>query len=312
MRSWPRLAVTIASSVALAAAGCAGIDIESPPASGGAASSPSPPATSPPPSPEPSPTPTPPPRLLLRIGAIGDYGTGAADQALVAARMCRVHRRLGLDLVVTTGDNIYPDGDPARFDDAFFEPYRCLLDAGVPWHASLGNHDVLTDGGRPVVDEPAFGMKGRRYVIVRGRVQIVFEDSNSLDLDWLREATRARPGVAWTIVVFHHPVLSPGTGHGSTPGLRPVLPRLFARRGVDVVLNGHDHIYSISKPRRGIRYVVTGGGGAPLYGCSEQAYVDRCVARHHFVVVELHTDRVSGRAFAPRGRAFDRWTTRGI
>jgi hypothetical protein len=40
---------------------------------------------------------------------------------------------------------------------------------------------------------------------------------------------------------------------------------LLADGGVDLVLNGHDHTYERFGPIGGTAFVVTGGGGAPLY-----------------------------------------------
>jgi hypothetical protein len=39
---------------------------------------------------------------------------------------------------------------------------------------------------------------------------------------------------------------------------------LFERYGVDAVFSGHDHCYSRAE-KNGVRYFVSGGGGAPLY-----------------------------------------------
>ena len=269
------------------------------------------PTRSPSPRPSPTPTGTPVPPADLGFAVVGDFGTGAADEIAVATRMCRWRERHPFRLVITTGDNIYPDGAPGRFEAAFFDPFACLLEEGVRFRAVLGNHDILTDGGAPELETPEFGMKGRNYVVRTGGVRFVLVDSNALDRAWLGRATRPEPGDRWTVVSFHHPVYSPGTGHGSTPGFRPDLPRLFRRRGVDLVLSGHDHIYAVTKPLRRIRYVVTGGGGAPLYGCSEQWFSERCEERHHFLWVRARTRGIRVRAVPPTGPPFHDFRTTG-
>jgi 3',5'-cyclic AMP phosphodiesterase CpdA len=250
---------------------------------------------------------------LLRFAVIGDYGSGFPSQQEVADRMCEWRADHPYDLVVTTGDNIYPDGSRRYFQRRFFSPYDCLLSDGVQFRASLGNHDYLTERGRDVLDEPAFGMPKRNYVLRTNGVRFVVADSNVLDREWLSEATRARALDRWTIVVFHHPVYSPGSHpeRGSTPGYRPSLPRLFEARGVDLVLNGHDHIYFASDPLRKIRYVVTGGGGASLYPCGDAWYVVECQSRNHFLYVVVGPDRISVRAIGPVGPPFHRFSTTG-
>ena len=246
----------------------------------------------------------------LAFAVIGDFGARTLDQLSVAARMCQWHEDHPFELVVTTGDNIYPDGSPELFEESFFLPYKCLFDAGVEWHASLGNHDYVTDQGRPELGEPAFGMKGPNYVVRGSGVRFVIANSNALDREWLKEELPAEPGDRWTVVVFHHPVLSPGL-HGSTEGFDD-LPQLFEKNGVDLVLNGHDHMYAVSKPQDGIRYVVTGGGGANLYPCLPDASTDVCELEHHFLYVEAGDDRIVVTAVPAQGPPFDRFRTKGL
>jgi 3',5'-cyclic AMP phosphodiesterase CpdA len=247
----------------------------------------------------------------VRFAVIGDYGSGFVSQDLVAERMCRWREDHDFKLVVTTGDNIYPDGSRRYFSDKFFEPYFCLLNDGVRFRASLGNHDRQTRLGRDVIDEPAFGMPSRNYIVRNKGVRFVFADSSALDREWLSQALVARPDDRWTIVVFHHPVYTAGTYKADAARLRPELPRLFEERGVDLVLNGHDHLYFASKSLRRIRYVVTGGGGATLYRCTEVWYSAECQARNHFLYVVAGPDRITVRAIPTTGPPFHRFATRG-
>ncbi|MEA2452484.1 MAG: hypothetical protein QOG04_1194 [Actinomycetota bacterium] len=261
------------------------------------------------PSATPSATPTPVP--AFRFAVIGDYGSGWPSQHDVAQRMCDWREDHPFDDVITTGDNIYPDGSKQYFQRGFFSPYDCLLSNDVEFHASLGNHDYVTRRGGDVLDEPAFGIPKRNYVYREGGVRFVIADSNVLNREWLSDALKPLAEDRWTVVVFHHPVYSPSPERPTEPGFRPSLPRLFRKRGVDLVLNGHAHIYFASKPLRRIRYVITGGGGASLYSCSTKWYVHECQARNHFVYVAATADRLTVRAIAPNGPPFDKFTTTG-
>lgn len=245
------------------------------------------------------------------FAVIGDFGTGGTVQKAIAKRMCRWRRRHPFDVVITTGDNVYPDGAPSRFRSEFVRPYRCLRRRGVEFHASLGNHDAITHGGAKEVANPKFGMPSRNYVYRVGGVRFVVADSNALKRQWLRKALVPEDGDRWTIPVFHYPVYSPGNEHGSTPGYRPSLPKMFRRKGVDLVLNGHDHIYSVTKNLRGIRYVVTGGGGGPLYGCTDRSYAATCKAVNHFLYVTTTANRISGEAVPASGPPIDTFSTTG-
>ena len=258
--------------------------------------------------PSPSPSSSPP---GFRFAVLGDYGSGSATQHEVADRMCAWREEHPFEDVITTGDNIYPDGDERYFQRNLFAPYACLFDDDVEFHASLGNHDFVTRRGGDILDEPAFGMPKRNYVYREGGVRFVMVDSNVLDREWLSSALRPRATDRWTVVAFHHPVYSIGP-HGSTPGYRPSLPRLFEQRGVDLVLNGHDHLYMATKRLRRIVYVVTGGGGASLYGCgTSRWFVETCVARNHFLYVVAEADRIRVRAVPSSGEPFHRFSTTG-
>jgi Calcineurin-like phosphoesterase len=237
---------------------------------------------------------------------LGDWGTGLNASDRVAERMCKWRKKHPFNLVVTTGDNIYPSGSASDFEDNFFDPFSCLLDNGVRWRSALGNHDVITDNGQPELDEPAFGMKARNYVVRMSGVRFVVANSNNIRRGWLRRKLGADEGDAWTIVAFHHPVFSPGD-HGSTPGFADWMPKLFARKGVDLVVNGHDHLYSVTRPVREIRYVVTGGGGTSLYDCHDEPHVVLCRERHHFLYVRVDEDAMTVRAVPAKGKVFDRF-----
>lgn len=260
-----------------------------------------------------SPTPTEPPPAgepMLRFAVIGDLGSGSSEQYQVADRMCSWRRNNPFDLVLTTGDNIYDAGEPENFEEKFFRPYACLLEDGVRFRAVLGNHDIGTRNGRPELNEPAFGMKGRNYVVRKNGVRFVMWESNYSKKGWLRRNLRTEPGDRWTVVSFHHPVFSPGP-HGPTEGYRPSLPRLFARKGVDLVLNAHDHVYASIPRKRGVRYVVTGGGGAGLYGCDNPEAAEYCASRYHFLSVVAGTDRIVVEAVPISGPPFHSFATKG-
>jgi hypothetical protein len=247
----------------------------------------------------------------LNFAVIGDFGDGSRAEHAVTRRMCSYRSKHPFGVLITVGDNVYPEGAPRRFRWRFVRPLSCLVDAGVDVHASLGNHDVVTNDGWPEISDARFGMENRNYVVREKGVGFVIADSNHLNRSWLRSALRAEAGDRWTIVVFHHPVYSGGSVHGSTPGYRPGLPRMFRRHGVDLVLNGHDHVYSVTKPLHKIRYVVTGGGGAELYPCAWRWFLEKCRSRHGFLYVHAGSKILRVKAVSSDGDLMDRFVTMG-
>jgi hypothetical protein len=141
----------------------------------------------------------------------------------------------------------------------FERPYKSLLDAGVKFYASLGNHDKTSNDAYKL-----FNMGGERYYTYgRNNVRFLVLDSNYLDppqLAWLESALRDAKE-AWKIAYFHHPLYSDGGRHGSEIELRAKLEPLFVKYGVNVVYAGHDHIYERIQPQKGIYYFVSGSAG---------------------------------------------------
>ncbi len=77
----------------------------------------------------------------VRFAVIGDSGTGDKDQYEVAKEMEGYRAAVKYDFVIMLGDNIYGGHGPEDFTRKFELPYKPLLDAGVKFYASLGNHD---------------------------------------------------------------------------------------------------------------------------------------------------------------------------
>ena len=195
----------------------------------------------------------------LKFAALGDNGTGGPAEYDVGRQMVAYHERFPFELVIMLGDNLYGRQEPRDFVDKFEEPYRPLLNAGVQFYASLGNHDNPRQQAYP-----PFHLGGARYYTYGTQnVRFFALDSNLLDakqLAWIESALRQSQD-DWKICYFHHPLYSDGKTHGSQVDLRVALEPLFVKYGVNVVFSGHDHVYERIKPQKGITYFVSGAGG---------------------------------------------------
>ena len=195
---------------------------------------------------------------------IGDFGTGGADQYAVAEAIRGWAEAHPVDALVTTGDNIYQNGRPDRFDEAWHRPYGWVAERDIEVVAALGNHDVRTFAGRPVMR--LLDMPGPWYAHRLGPVELVVLDGNSPEHEEQRRfmaRVLRESAAAWQVVVVHHPPYSCAEEHGGSAEVRALVPAL-ARGGADVVLSGHDHVYQRFPPIGGITYLVSGGGGADL------------------------------------------------
>jgi predicted MPP superfamily phosphohydrolase len=197
----------------------------------------------------------------LKFAVLGDFGTGDRGQLQLAEQMAKLRARFPFELVITVGDNIYGGERPQDLKRKFEDPYKPLLDAGVKFYASLGNHD-----DRAQSRYAPFNMNGNTYYSFKAPKEDVRFFALETDyptpkqLAWI-EQELSGSGENWKIPFFHHPLYSSGGRHGSDSGLRAALEPLFLEYGVSVVFTGHDHFYERIKPQKGIVYFVTGSGG---------------------------------------------------
>jgi 3',5'-cyclic AMP phosphodiesterase CpdA len=196
----------------------------------------------------------------VRMAAIGDMGTGDKSQYDVSQRMAEAHTTFPFDFVIMLGDNIYGGSTPQDFERKFSIPYKPLLDAGVKFYATLGNHDNTNERFYA-----AYNMNGLAYyTFKKGNVHFFALNSNYMDptqLAWLENELKNAGDGDWKVCYFHHPLYSSGKTHGSSLDLRAVLEPLFIKYHVDVVFAGHDHIYERVKPQNGIYYFTEGSSG---------------------------------------------------
>ena len=191
----------------------------------------------------------------FKFGVLGDFGTGDRTQYELAAQMGNLYDRFKYGTVILVGDNLYGSERPQDFTKKFEEPYKKLLDAGVKFYASLGNHDA-----REQRFYKPFNMDGNFYYTFSPKAEVRFFALESTYLvpeqvAWLEKELKSS-GSHWKIPFFHHPLYSSGERHGSDAKLREVLEPLFVKYNVSVVLQGHDHFYERVKPQKDITYFV--------------------------------------------------------
>jgi predicted MPP superfamily phosphohydrolase len=241
----------------------------------------------------------------VKFAAIGDNGTGERAQYEVAQQMVKSRATFAFDLVIMLGDNMYGGQTPADFVRKFEQPYAPLLDAGVKFQASLGNHDRAEN-----VSYKLFNMNGERYyTFTRRNVRFFALDSTRMDpkqLAWLG-ASLAEAKEDWKICYFHHPLYSNASRHGSSVDLRVLLEPIFVEHGVDMVFSGHDHVYERVKPQKGIPYFVSGAAGQLRRGNMRPteetaAYFDQ---DQSFMLIEVAGNDMYFQALSRTGKTVD-------
>jgi hypothetical protein len=226
---------------------------------------------------------------LLGLGVLGGYSTkadSATDPVIVAAGdICKgtatncaptanLIGAINPVWALALGDNAYEQGSLAQYN-SFFAPnwgrYKAII------KPVIGNHEYLTTNGQGYKDYfgPAFAKTYYSYDV--GSWHILALDSNCSKVGgcgtgspqdtFIKNDLATHPATC-TLAYWHHPRWSSGT-HGSDTLTDPLWKTLYAR-GVDVILNGHEHIYERFNKQNpagaadanGMRQFTVGTGGA--------------------------------------------------
>jgi hypothetical protein len=243
----------------------------------------------------------------VKFAVLGDTGTGDRNQLAVAKQLIAAHAKFPFEFALLLGDNLYGAERPGDYARKFEVPYKPLLDKGVKFYASLGNHD---DPEQRLYK--LFNMNGERYYSFKpsqlAGIRFFALDSNYMDprqTQWL-EKELAASGSDWKVAFFHHPPYASGM-HGSDEVLRAQIEPIFLKHGVQVVFTGHEHFYERIKPQKGIQYFVAGGSAKLRRGDISRTPLtafgyDEGLT---FMLVEVVGDAMHFQVFNERGQTVD-------
>lgn len=267
----------------------------------------------------------------FRFVAIGDTGSASPAQGRVADEMWKWRQTNPFNLVVMLGDNIYGTtelthgGDPKLFPKKFDAYYKRFQDAGVVFHASVGNHDMQTDHAQAEIDDQArFGMLGPDGYYkfstpdsynVNGRHLADFFALNSelrgdkfdAQVKWLAEEL-PKSNAVWKFMFLHHPLYTVRGQHAPAVHLRNAIEKSLRDNHVQFILAGHNHFYTRMKPVDGMMQMISGGGGRHLAFPRTDHCAELSARTYEFLGVEVFPDKVRFIAIDQYGKMFDNFT----
>ena len=221
-------------------------------------------------------------------------------------------------MVFQTGDLVHNGSDPRLwkiYDDITGEMRKKMFVYPV-----RGNHDFGGEGYAERMTAPINSGNKDYYTVDNENCHFIVLDVDdhtdfgpkSAQYQWLLkdlDAAKAKAKAKHLFVFFHVPPYSIGS-HGPSEEVQRVLCPVFIKYGVRVVFCGHDHIY-YHTIRKGINYVVTGGGGAPLYDIDTGKGAiagDKYEKVNHIMVCDVNGDEVTIEALRPDGSSIERFT----
>lgn len=197
----------------------------------------------------------------------------------------------------------------------------------VPFLVAAGNHERLIDFAADLFerymaqpgDEHCFGWAyGDAYfVLVDTELSV---RPGSVQHACIADAlgSEAAQAADFRAVLFHKPPRVEywaGFCYTGEADVRDVLEPLFADLGVDVVFNGHNHLYAYTPPGpNGITWVTTGGGGGAIDDegdfCRTWDEIDVTAFVHHFLSVHVEDRVMTVRAIDEAGEELHRFEVR--
>jgi 3',5'-cyclic AMP phosphodiesterase CpdA len=180
----------------------------------------------------------------------------------------------------------------------------------TPFYPALGNHENESPIFFANFDLPG---NGRWYAVRRFDAHFIVLDTNvpfgpgSAQYLWLQDELAANQD-RYLLVIFHHPPFSLTREEETTLRVREYLVPLFEAHGVDAVFCGHDHNYERFLVG-GVTYVITGGGGAPLYDRTrDDARNKRFVKAYHYCLLNISPEHLQLDAYDLDGHPIDSYT----
>ncbi len=224
------------------------------------------------------------------------------------------------DLILHTGDIVAAGSTYDLWQPQHFWPTQ-IIGGQVVIFPALGNHEQNAANHFNYMALPgnevyySFDYAGVHMIALDSNAGWTPYGKGSPQYEWLVQDLQAPRSTGWTIVTFHHPLFRCHPTRGIESQRWDWHP-LFEKHNVDLVLSGHDHYYFRAhpigkvglKPSRGVLYLTTGGGGAPLYPVRERSYGAFAKSVHHIVLLDVREDRIEGKAIESDGSLLDIFT----
>lgn len=260
---------------------------------------------------------------LIYIGDIQDGETGLSRDFLNGV----AKRYLDTDAWLFAGDLIERghDGYWEIFYDAVgdFAPHTVFIPA-------LGNHEYSKGLSKkpdprwreafpkPLTSDNRDGeVGGQNYFVDYPYVRVVVIDTNRLPFgnlfpltSWLKRTLTEREDDPFLIVVMHHGVHSMAFGRVNLAE-RFVLGPLFETQGVDLVLQGHDHVYArVKRKAPSEPLYLTSTSSLKSYDVKpDPSRLDASASGGRFyVVLDVDAEKIDGITFREDHSGFDRFT----
>lgn len=228
----------------------------------------------------------------FRFVVHGDNRSDHASHSIVMQNLLMEE----FEFVMNTGDMVGSGEIESEWSD-FFEIEAPIV-LHKPLYSAVGNHEE-DEGEVPIVERIfhwpyeqsnstsetyySFTYSNSHFIVLDNFVKVhpwweclimgkLYENCLSAEQEtWVKidlAQAAGDPAIEHIFVFMHEGPYSSKEGRTGSAAIRELLP-VFAQSKVKVVFSGHDHYFEHGVSGNGIDYVISGGGGAPLYGLKE-------------------------------------------
>ena len=218
------------------------------------------------------------------------------------------------DFVLHTGD-LVADGSDSAMWPVFFDIEKDLLRQTV-FFPSLGNHERNShdyyEFFQVTMPYYSFDWGNSHFIVLNSDIGNAASSQTAKDVfwteqtRWLEEDLQTHQNADYRFVIAHHPPFTAvARRQAGNPHMTALVP-MFEKYHVTAGFFGHDHNYQ-HYLKNGIHYVITGGGGAPLYDVDKPAdgITLKVESTEHFVKVSVEGKTARIEAIAVDGRKLD-------
>src|SRR5438093_7185925 len=207
--------------------------------------------------------------------------------------------------IINLGDLIYGYG-PLRKEKQWNRYEQVIKNLEAPYYQVPGNHDVYSKAAREIYRRrfgkfyESFDRGGCHFVLLNNCEDGRWGSMGPDELAWLKRDLHSTSAEK-VFVFMHFPVWEPERVAAKYHLLwRDTLHPLFRASRVKAVFGGHAHCYGPTRELDGIRYFVSGGGGAEL-----RPEYRRAGGEHHFMKVTVAEGGFDVRVVTERAQLTD-------
>lgn len=235
-------------------------------------------------------------------------------------------------LIVYAGDLVNNGASDQEWGEFFYG--GSFIHGSIPGLPSPGNHEHYSendvqkltplwqahfappDNGPYSLKETVFysDVQGVRFISLNTQMMKHSEEKLRQQIEWLHKVLKNNPN-KWTCIIFHHPVYSVNAKRDNKI-LRNNFQPIFDQYKVDLVLQGHDHVYGRGMKKinqygstipSGTMYVVS-MSGSKMYPKVEKDWMDRGTGDIQlYQIITVDGDLLTYKSYTATGTIHDQF-----